>query len=121
MDLQMVGNNIKKLRELKNFTQDYLAEKTGVARETIGKIEKGEPGVKLETIFKIATVLEVSITQLLDFDPKQFFYESNNNSLINGSNSQIHHQQPDLMSMLGKSFEMIQEQHLAIMSFLKKH
>lgn len=120
MDMQRVGNNIKKLRELKNFTQDYLAEKAGITRETIGKIERGEPGIKLETLIKIASVLEVSITQLLDFDPQQFFYHSNNNSLINGSNSQIHPLQPDLLSMMVRSFQMIQEQHLAIMSLLKK-
>lgn len=91
-----------------------------MARETYGKIERGEPGLKLETIFNIAAVLEVSVTRILDFDPQQFFNHSNNNSLINGSNSHIHPPQEDLLKMITESFQIIREQNVVIMDMLRK-
>lgn len=120
MDMQKVGDNIRKLRELKNFTQDYLADKAGIARETLGKIEKGEPGTKLDTVFKIAAVLEVRVTEIFDFDPQQFFNHSNNNAVINGSNSQVHPPSNDLLKMLFESFQMMKEQHVAILEKLNR-
>lgn len=120
MNLQIVGDNIRKLRELRNFTQDYLAERTGVARETIGKIEKGESGVKLETVFKIAKVLEISITQLIDFDPKKIFFSHTTNSLINSNKMEASTNQFDLLSVITKCVEMLQEQHIALMRLVKK-
>lgn len=121
MDMLHVGDNIRKLRELKNYTQEYMADKLKMARETYGKIERGELGLKVETIFNIATLLEVSVTRILDFDPQQFFNHSNNNSLINGSNSQIHPPaQDDLLKVISQTFKMLQEQHTAIMDALNK-
>lgn len=62
----MIGENIKYFRTKMNLTQDKLAEKLNVTRQAISKWEnnKGEPD--LDMLSNIATVLSVTVEELLD-------------------------------------------------------
>jgi transcriptional regulator with XRE-family HTH domain len=42
--LYEIGNKIKELRVAKKLTQEQLAQKSGISRVTLGKIERGELG-----------------------------------------------------------------------------
>jgi transcriptional regulator with XRE-family HTH domain len=55
------------LRENKGYTQENLADKTGLSLDYIGKIEVNinKPGLK--SLIKIANALEVHIKELFDF------------------------------------------------------
>ena len=67
--LQMIfGNRIKELRLAKLMSQDDLAEKSGIDRTQISKIEKGKVNATLETIEKLSTALDVSIKDLMNID-----------------------------------------------------
>ena len=59
---------IKELRARHNLTQEQLAEKIGVRRETILFIESGKYNPSLKLAFKIAKELESKIDEI-------FFYE----------------------------------------------
>ncbi len=52
---------IKELRARHDLTQEQLANKVGVRRETIGHIEKGKYNLSLLLAYKIATALESKI------------------------------------------------------------
>lgn len=60
-----IWETIKKFRQSKGMTQKQLAEKCGLAPITIRQYESGKREPNLETIRKIATVLEVSISDLV--------------------------------------------------------
>ncbi len=62
-----IGKRIKFLRENKGYTQENLADKTGLSLDYIGKIEVNinKPGLK--SLIKIANALEVHIKELFDF------------------------------------------------------
>ena len=60
-----IGNNIKQIRELKNFTQEYVADRIEVSQSTYSRIEKGTTPIKIDTLQHIAEVLEVDISTLL--------------------------------------------------------
>jgi len=62
-----LGKRIKLLRENKGYTQENLADKTGLSLDYIGKIEVNinKPGLK--SLIKIANALEVHIKELFDF------------------------------------------------------
>ena len=62
----MIGKNLQKLRKLMNLTQDALAEKVGVARQTIAKWETEESTPDLEMSGRLASVLEVSLDDLVN-------------------------------------------------------
>lgn len=56
-----IGHALRRIRKLKNLTQQDLAAKSGVWQETISKIENGSPGAKLETIFDICSALQLEL------------------------------------------------------------
>ena len=74
MDKLQIRNNIRKLRFNNNeMTQEQLAEKTGVTRQTIIAIEGGKYSPSLELAFRIARVFATPLEEV-------FIYESNENS-----------------------------------------
>lgn len=67
--LKMLGLNISYYRKLRSLTQEQLAEKVGIDRAYLGKIEAPnmiEP-CSLKTIFRISDVLEIPESELLNF------------------------------------------------------
>ena len=60
-----LGANIKLLRKSQNMTQEKLAEMTGLHRNYIGGIERGERNVGLENIQKIANALSETLSSMM--------------------------------------------------------
>ena len=66
--LKILGQNIKKYREIKNLSQEFLAEKVDLSREYICNIENGKKYVSLRKLFLIADTLDVKFSDLANFD-----------------------------------------------------
>jgi putative transcriptional regulator len=61
----LIGNNIRKLRfEHDEMTQEQLAERVGVTRQTIVAIEKGKYSPSLELAFRIALVFDLPLEKV---------------------------------------------------------
>ncbi len=66
-----ITNNIRKLRFFANeMTQQQLAEKAGVSRQTIVAIEAGKYSPTLELAFRIADAFGVQIGEVFDYEVK---------------------------------------------------
>lgn len=61
----MFGENLKTLRKQKGFSQEELAARLNVVRQTVSKWEKGLPVPDADTLIRLAEVLEVSVSELL--------------------------------------------------------
>ena len=61
----MLGNNIKNLRKQKGFTQEELAIRLNVVRQTVSKWEKGYSVPDADILEKISDVFEVTVGDLL--------------------------------------------------------
>lgn len=68
-----IGNNIKKFRELRNYTQEYVAEQIGMSPSGYGKIERDATDVSINRLKQIAEVLEVDYNSILNLDKSQIF------------------------------------------------
>lgn len=75
----MLGDNIKILRKNKGFTQEELAVRLNVVRQTVSKWEKGLSVPDAEMLQKIADILEVDMKQLLGAEIEM---EKNNNEIV---------------------------------------
>lgn len=64
----MLGEKIKKYREIKGITQAEIAELLGVSPATVSKYEAGTLEPNIESIKKISELFEVSIDKLLKDD-----------------------------------------------------
>ena len=59
---------IKELRARYNLTQEDLAKRVGVRRETIVFLEKGKYNPSLKLAYDVAKVLKTKIDELFIFD-----------------------------------------------------
>jgi putative transcriptional regulator len=71
MSARRINNNIRTLRFFRNeMTQQELAEKVGVTRQTIIAMEKGKYSPSLELAFRIALVFGVPLEEVFSYDPQ---------------------------------------------------
>ncbi|MEC2078392.1 helix-turn-helix transcriptional regulator [Metabacillus fastidiosus] len=74
MGKNLVGNHIRKLRFIHDeMTQQQLADKAGVTRQTIVALEKGNYSPSLELAFRIAHAFNLPLEEV-------FFYGDSTNS-----------------------------------------
>jgi putative transcriptional regulator len=69
-----IRNNIRKLRfNHDEMTQEELAEKAGVTRQTIIAIESAKYSPSLELAFKIAAVFDVPLDEVFTYEIQEAF------------------------------------------------
>lgn len=71
MERGRISNNIRKLRFFRDeMTQQQLAEKVGVTRQTIIAMEQDKYSPSLELAFRIAHVFGVSLEEIFSYHPE---------------------------------------------------
>lgn len=65
--LKQFGRNVKAERIRKGLTQEALAEKIGVNREYISKIERGTANMSLKKIVSLTNFIGANIKDILKF------------------------------------------------------
>ena len=73
-----LGLNIRKTRESRDFSQEYVAQQLGISQSTYGKIERDASNISVDRLYKIAEVLEADVTTLLDIGKKNVFNNQTN-------------------------------------------
>lgn len=63
---RVLGERIRTEREKAELSQEKLAEKADLNRNYIGEIERAEKKITLETLWKIAKVLNTRVRDLVD-------------------------------------------------------
>ncbi len=81
MDYKLLGMRIRQERSRKSLTQEQLSEMCNISSSYIGIIERGDKKLSVETLVKIASILEVSTDSLLKDTVKQLS-ESRVNDLM---------------------------------------
>lgn len=72
MSSDRLSNNVRRLRfEHGQMTQQQLADKVGVTRQTIIAIEAGKYAPSLPLAFRIARTFGVPIEQVFQYDEKE--------------------------------------------------
>jgi len=63
-NIMEVGQNIRKIRELKGYSQEYVANALEISQRNYSHIEKNEIELNLSKLSKISEILEVSPQQI---------------------------------------------------------
>ncbi len=63
-----IGENLRKLREARAMRQEDLAERAGVGKNTVNRIEKNRTEPHMTTIKKLAAALKVDPSELVAGD-----------------------------------------------------
>ena len=75
-----IGKKIMDLRKKNGLSQEELAEKVGVARQTISKWELGETSPDLKQSKELSKIFKVSLDELTDNDIKDILVEKTSNT-----------------------------------------
>ena len=74
----MINENIKHFRKTRGMSQEEMAVKLNVVRQTVSKWEKGLSVPDADTLSKLADVLEIKVSELLGSEIKE---ETNKNEV----------------------------------------
>lgn len=108
---------VKNIRELKNLTQEYMANQLNLSLRAYSKIESGETQLTINRINEISNILNVNPLELLGFDEKNIFniHNSTGNNgynLITSSEKMIEHYE--------EVIEFLKEQNKTLLSIIEK-
>ena len=67
----MLGENLRRMRERRGITQEELAERVHVVRQTVSKWEKGISVPDADLLMAVAETLQVSVSDLIGVDAVQ--------------------------------------------------
>lgn len=67
-DLEKLGVRVRTLRKLNRYTQEQLSVKIDRAVSAVSALECGVPRPKFETLIRLSEALEVSLSDLFDFE-----------------------------------------------------
>lgn len=70
---------IKKLREMRNFTQEYMAHCLQLTQRSYSSIENGKTQLTIERLKEIADILKVGIGEILDLENQNVYNNNFNN------------------------------------------
>ena len=90
MDNLNIGNKIKKLRELKNLTQEHMASVIGVTQSAYSRLELGETEITYSKLARIAGELGMKPEDVISFNESMVFNVMHNqtgNGLIIQNNA----------------------------------
>jgi putative transcriptional regulator len=68
MSEPVLKNAIRRLRFTNNMTQEELALRTGVSRQTIMSIERGQTNPSVLLAYKIASALQADVTEVFTME-----------------------------------------------------
>ena len=67
MDIRVrLGQNVRRLREAKGWSQEDYADRAGIHRTYVSDIERGRRNPTISVVEKLARPLEITIGRLLD-------------------------------------------------------
>ena len=98
-----IGQKIKKLRELKNLTQDYVANQLGLTQSAYSKMENGEVDIPFSRIEDIAKIFTIQPEDIITFNENTIFNLYNNQT----ANGQVINHNYD------SEIKLYEEQHAA--------
>jgi transcriptional regulator with XRE-family HTH domain len=75
---EKVITNIKTIRETKNYSEEYMADKMGISQSTYNRKENGEGDFTLTELINVAGVLEVSVSKIIELDLAKIINQTNN-------------------------------------------
>lgn len=65
IDTQKIGERIKSCREQTNMTQESLAQKLNVSRQSVSKWEKGNSLPDIDRLVDISSLFDISLDELI--------------------------------------------------------
>ena len=82
-EIQKIFSNIRKIRMMKGYSQQNVADELGINQKHYSKIEGGYVDISITRLFQIAKALDTSLTNLIGLSEEKIF-----NHIIHNQNGE---------------------------------
>ena len=86
---KQIVSNIRKIREFRNYTQDYLAAKLQISQNAYSKIELGYSSITINRLIEIAELLEVELVDMICSEGEEIIMLKLSNKVLKHSGSSL--------------------------------
>ena len=73
-----IAKNIRKYREIKGYSQEYVAHQLNINQASYAKLENNSTKITIDRLFSIAKLLETEISEILDLKNQTIFNQTDN-------------------------------------------
>jgi transcriptional regulator with XRE-family HTH domain len=87
--MEKIGSNLRKLRELKNISQEFIANKLELSIKSYSNIENNVTKITLERLTQICEILEIHPQAMMNFDSEKIIQTLNNSHIVSSSDINI--------------------------------
>lgn len=105
--MENIGTRIKRLRESKNWTQEFMATQLKISQNSYSRIESENVKLSTERLKEIADIFQVPAELILSNEAPNF---SVNNSTVDKYYAFINNLQEDQKEIFQKSIQILEEQ-----------
>ncbi|MDY3317043.1 helix-turn-helix transcriptional regulator [Riemerella anatipestifer] len=119
--MNKIGVNIRRLRERKGFSQEYVEQELNISQASYARLENENTKVTVERLSKIAEILETDITEF--FNENRLSIQTQNNyegSYGNGYVQNLHIENKEATQKLIESYEARIKEKDDIIALLKE-
>lgn len=81
INIPPIGKRIRKLREMCDFSQEFVANELNMSISGYSRIERDEVKITLDKLIIIGNILNITIDELLNFNEKDFFNSKKNDGV----------------------------------------
>lgn len=74
----IVGKNIRKHREIKGYSQEYMAHELNINQASYAKLENNSTKITVDRLFAISKLLETDVADILELNKHTIFNQNNN-------------------------------------------
>jgi transcriptional regulator with XRE-family HTH domain len=67
---RIFAQRLRQIRQIKGLSQEELADMASLHRTYVGSVERSERNISIDNMERLATALEVDITELLRKEPE---------------------------------------------------
>ena len=116
--MKLVGEKIRKIREIKGYSQEYVAKKLQMSQNNYSRIELNQVKVNLDRLQEIANVLEIDPSDILNFDEKYVFSSISHNQTCGETKSGIFNGDT-IISDLKSEISYLRDENRKLLSILE--
>ncbi|ADX67154.1 MULTISPECIES: helix-turn-helix domain-containing protein [Flavobacteriales] len=119
----VIGYKIRKVREIKNLSQSYMADKLSISQSSYSDIENCKTKISEEKLNEIARVLEVDSETIKNFNDQVVFNACSQSGYYNTNNitstAKIEELYKELIKSKDEQILQLQEQLLSLKNELR--
>lgn len=119
---EKLGNKLRMLREVNNYTQEYVASVLDIAPNTYSLLEKGQATFSIERIEKLAQLYKLDVSDFLRLSDQTIIHHITHSNGICSENVNIHHNglEADERQMYKDTIARLEEQNNKLMNLIDK-